>query len=80
MTEVEKLHTISLRIKIPAIVALIEQNNSLSFNEALNFLYTSQLFEDLEDEKTKIWHFSNILLYDLLMQEKLTSKIDYPDV
>jgi hypothetical protein len=80
MTEVEKLHKISLRIKIPAIVALIEQNNSLSFNEALNFLYTSQLFEDLEDEKTKIWHFSNILLYDLLMQEKLTSKIDYPDV
>jgi hypothetical protein len=80
MTEVEKLHKISLRVKIPAIVAMIEKNNGLEFNEALHFLYTSQLFKDLEDEKTKIWHFSNILLYDLLMQEKLTSKIDYPDV
>jgi hypothetical protein len=80
MTEIEKLHKISLRTKIPAIVALIEENNLLDFNQALHFLYTSQLFKDLEDEKTKIWHFSNILLYDLLMQEKLTSQIDYPDV
>ncbi|MDR0811792.1 MAG: hypothetical protein LBN23_05945 [Paludibacter sp.] len=80
MTEVDKLHKISLRTKIPAIAAMIEKNNALNFNEALKFLYTSQLFKDLEDEKTKIWHFSNVLLYDLLMQEKLTSKIDYPDV
>ncbi|MDR0874349.1 MAG: hypothetical protein LBN27_12960 [Prevotellaceae bacterium] len=80
MTEAEKLHRISLRTKIPAVAAMIEKNNALDFNGALKFLYTSQLFKDLEDEKTKIWHFSNVLLYDLLMQEKLTSKIDYPDV
>jgi hypothetical protein len=80
MTEVEKLHKISLRTKIPAVVSLIEENNALDFREALIFFYTSQLFKDLDDEKTKIWHFSAILLYDLLMQEKLNSKIDYPDV
>jgi len=80
MTETEKLHKISLRTKIPAIVALIEENNAMDFNQALKLLYTSQLFKDMEDEKTKIWHFSNVLLYDLLMQEKCGNKIDYPDV
>jgi hypothetical protein len=80
MTDVEKLHKISLRTKIPAIAELIAQNSSLDFNGALHCLYTSQLFKDLDDEKTKIWHFSSVLLYDLLMQEKLTAKIDYPDV
>ncbi|GHT88707.1 hypothetical protein FACS189474_4430 [Bacteroidia bacterium] len=80
MNEAEKLHKISLQTKIPAIATLIEENNSLDFNAALNLLYTSQLFKDLEDEQTKIWHFSNVLLYDLLMQEKRENKIDYPDV
>ncbi|MDR0790404.1 MAG: hypothetical protein LBO06_06380 [Bacteroidales bacterium] len=80
MNEVEKLHKISLRTKIPTIARMIEKNNHLSFNQALIYLYSSQLFNDLEDEKTKIWHFSNVLLYDLLMQEKLNNKIDYPDV
>ncbi|MDR0547497.1 MAG: hypothetical protein LBG77_07960 [Dysgonamonadaceae bacterium] len=80
MIAVEKLHKISLRTKIPAIVALIEENNALDFNQALNFLYTSQLFKDLDDEQTKLWHFSNVLLYDLLMREKRGNPIDYPDV
>ncbi|GHV64127.1 hypothetical protein FACS1894199_01640 [Bacteroidia bacterium] len=80
MSEVEKLHKISLRTKIPAIVAMIEEYNSLGFNAALSLLYTSQIFKDLEDEKTKIWHFSNVLLYDLLMREKQENRIDYPDV
>jgi hypothetical protein len=80
MTNSEKLHKISLRIKIPALVAMIEKENGLDFHSALDYLYGSQLFKDLDDEPTKIWHFSNILLYDLLMQEKTGNKIDYPDV
>jgi hypothetical protein len=59
---------------------MIEKNNGRDFRQSVKLLYNSQLFEDLDDEKTKIWHFSDILLYDLLQQELTTGKIEYPDV
>ncbi|HRP68200.1 MAG TPA: hypothetical protein PLY93_01560 [Turneriella sp.] len=59
---------------------MIEQEMQVSFETALRELYNSRLFQDLADEPTKIWHFSDYLLLDLFKQEKLTGKIDYPNV
>jgi len=72
-------YSTTMRIKVKGLLKLLMQETNLGFKEALGFIYNSQLFSDLEDEKTKIWHYSEILLFDLLMQEKKTGKVVYPD-
>jgi hypothetical protein len=80
MTDIKALHETSLRVKIPRLLKIMEEESSLDFRTALHELYNSQLFADLQDEPTKIWHFSEYLLYDLWRQEKTTGVIVYPDV
>lgn len=43
-------------------------------------LYSSKLFATLEQEDTKVWHYSTPMLYDLLKQEISTGDIHFPDV
>jgi hypothetical protein len=63
----------------PGILNLIIENRNLSLNDAADLLYHSQLYKDLEDEKTKVWRLSYPLLYDLLEEELTTGKITYPE-
>ncbi|MDR1739690.1 MAG: hypothetical protein LBR45_02920 [Bacteroidales bacterium] len=80
MNKERQIFAMTLFNKIPHLVSLIEKNFSLDFRQAMRLLYNSTLFSDLENEKTKVWHFSEILLLDLLEQEINTGKINYPDV
>jgi len=73
-------HSATMRIKITGLVKLLEQRDNLDFHNSLNFIYNSQVFSDLDDEETKIWHYSTETLYDLMQQEKTSGKADYPDV
>ncbi|MCL2844957.1 MAG: hypothetical protein FWE23_05855 [Chitinivibrionia bacterium] len=73
-------YSIIMYTKLNGLVKLFMRETGLKFREALAFIYNSQVFATLEDESTKIWHYSEILLFDLLMQEKATGKVDYPDV
>jgi hypothetical protein len=38
------------------------------------------VWQNCLSKETKIWHYSNETLYDLLKQEKTSGKADYPDV
>ena len=73
-------YSITMRIKVSGLVRYLMQEAKLNFRDSLKLIYNSQLFADLEDEKTKIWHYSEILLFDLLMQEKTKGKAEYPNV
>jgi hypothetical protein len=63
----------------PGIVDLLMKNRGLSLEEASDILYNSQLYEVLEDEKTKVWRLGYPLLYDMLEEELATGKITYPE-
>jgi len=73
-------HSATMRIKVTGLVKLLEQRDNLDFHDSLNFIYNSQVFSDLDDEETKIWHYSTETLYDLMQQAKTSYKVDYPDV
>jgi hypothetical protein len=52
---------------------------NLSDEDALNLLYSSKLYEKLEHEETKVWHLSVPTLYDLLIEERESGKIIFPE-
>ncbi|MDR2546670.1 MAG: hypothetical protein LBC96_04050 [Lachnospiraceae bacterium] len=63
----------------PGILNLLMENRKLSLDEAADLLYRSQLYEALEDEKTKVWRLSYPMLYDMLEEELTTGKITFPE-
>ena len=56
--------------KIKDIINVIIENKQKTFLEAIDYLYTSKLYEYLSNEETKFWHFSYHKLFDLLEEEK----------
>ena len=63
----------------PGIIKLLMENRGLTLEEASALLYNSQLYEALEDEKTKVWRLGYPLLYDLLEEELTTGTITFPE-
>ena len=62
------------------LVGFIAQKQGISSREAIEKLYSSKLYEALEDESTKVWRYSTQMLYSLLEQEESTGSIRFPDV
>ena len=62
------------------LIKLIADKENISHDEAILRLYSSKLYELLEDEETKVWHYSSEMLYALLKQEEETGTIVFPDV
>lgn len=62
------------------LVTMISSVRNISEIEAISVLYTSGLYDALEQEETKVWQYSTPMLYSLLEQEWTTGTIIYPDV
>ncbi len=62
------------------LVGIIAEKRNISEEDAIKLLYSSKLYEDLEREETKVWHYSKLMLYSLLEQEWSIGTIQYPDV
>jgi len=62
------------------LIYMICNKKKIAEQEAIFKLYTSQLYAALEQENTKLWHYSTEMLYSLLEQEEQTGAIRYPDV
>lgn len=62
------------------LIYMIGSKKSVTEEEAILKLYTSKLYAALEQEDTKLWHYSTEMLYSLLEQEEQTGSIRYPDV
>ena len=60
------------------IVESIAQILNISKRKALDVFYSSAFYRLYEYENTKLWHFSNVTLTDLLFQEVTTGSIDFP--
>jgi hypothetical protein len=68
-----------LPFKIQDLVSLIIEIKNINFEEAVQFLYESKLYEALSDEQTKLWHLSSEKLLDMLLIEETTGKLIFPD-
>lgn len=57
-----------LIIKLQDFLSLIIEKNS-DFNASLKKLYSSNVYELLKNEETKMWQMSNYYLFDMLENE-----------
>lgn len=71
--------SVVLSMIVPKIIELILDNSSLSEQEAAEKFYSSRVYALLEDEETKLWHFSPITLYNMYDEEQKTGKITFPE-
>ena len=62
------------------LVSMITAKQNISNEEAIQKLYSSKLYEYLEDEESKVWHYSTHMLYSLFEQEEKNGTIEFPDV
>lgn len=63
-----------------ALVAKIAEKQNISDAEALEKLYSSNLYSLLEQEDTKVWQYSTDMLYSLYEQELMSGELNFPDV
>jgi hypothetical protein len=67
-----------LQLNNPLIIREIVKTQNVNEKKAIEMFYRSGLFEKYTDESTKLWHFSPVVMADLLKQELETGEIDYP--
>lgn len=68
-----------LPIIVAAVTDKIATEYQLSENTAIEKLYSTQLYSYLEDEKTKVWHYSADKIFDLYKKEVETGKLEFPE-
>ena len=74
----EKLSALLTLIN-PSIIQLIMESKNLSNIEATKLFYNSELYAMMENEASKLWHLSPLLLYELFEEEQKTGNINYPE-
>jgi hypothetical protein len=75
----QKQFEVLLMVITPQVIQYIMQNKNLPLDKAATIFYNSQLYKTLEIEESKVWHFSSLLLYELLDEELTTGTIDWPE-
>ena len=68
-----------VELKIRDIVALVINLNKLAFDDAILYVYESELYHLLTMEATKLWHLSAVKLYEMLTEEKESKQLKLPD-
>lgn len=72
---------VAIMPKISAdLVDYIAMQQKIGEEEALQQLYASVLYSELEKEDTKLWHYSTPMLYQLFIQGERMGRLEYPDV
>ncbi len=72
-------YTFIIPYKVIDLVSLITELKKLVFLDAINYLYSSQLYNYLSDETTKLWHLSTHKLFSMLEEEKINNQFEFPD-
>ena len=67
-----------LPLKVEGIIEQLIEERKMLLPDALEYLYSSQLYALLEIEETKMWYYSPQMLLYLLENEKNTGKLKLP--
>lgn len=68
-----------LTLLVPQVIDLIVKNYGLDEISATKAFYESKLYSVMEEEDTKVWHFSPLTLFCLFDEEKRTGEITFPE-
>ena len=68
-----------LMLLVPQVIKLIIENYGISEQEATDKFYSSRVYSLLEDEETKMWHYSALTLFNIYDEERKTGKITFPE-
>ncbi len=66
-------------VLVPQVIRLITENYSYDEMTAANEFYRSNLYALLEQEDTKLWHFSPLTLFNMFDEEKKTGSFELPE-
>lgn len=66
-------------VLVPQVIRLITENYSYDERTATNEFYGSDLYALLEQEDTKLWHFSPLTLFNMFDEEKKTGNFEIPE-
>ncbi len=66
-------------VLVPQVIRLITENYAYDEMTAANEFYSSNLYALLEQEETKIWHFSPLTLFNMFDEEKKTGSFTFPE-
>ncbi|MDR0469885.1 MAG: hypothetical protein LBH09_07930 [Peptococcaceae bacterium] len=75
----DKRFSSQLFLIAPQIIGLISERYHINEEQATEMFYTSELYSQLEDELTKLWHLSPLALFEMFCEEHETGKITYPE-
>lgn len=64
---------------VPEIVYLITENYPYDEVKATQEFYRTQVYALLEQEYTKLWHFSPLTLFNMFDEEKKTGSFTVPE-
>lgn len=64
---------------VPQVVSLICEHYHVDELQATKDFYGSKVYSLLEDEETKIWHFSPLTLFNMYDEEKRTGTFEFPE-
>ena len=68
-----------LPLIVSALLQEIVDRKDISQDEAFSQLYSSQLYAFLDNEKTKVWHYSTEKLFHLFEEEMNTGNMELPE-
>lgn len=68
-----------LKLLIPQVIYLIVEKNGLDEVAASRNFYNSKVYELLEKETTKLWHFSPLTLFNMYDEESKTGALKFPE-
>ena len=62
------------------LVGMIMSRKNMAFDDAVFYLYSSDLYMKLLDDDAKMWYMSTVALYDILEEEKrLKRRVKLPE-
>ena len=64
---------------VPKVIELIVQRTKLDEVTATRLFYESKVYSLLEQEDTKLWHFSPMTLFSMYEDERKTGNITFPE-
>lgn len=65
-----QLHLSIIPFLMKDLVGMVMKGKSLPLEDALHYIMSSRLYENLMNESTKTWYLSSSALYDMLKEEK----------
>lgn len=66
-------------VLVEQVVHLIAENYEYDELVASNAFYNSKVYALLEQEETKLWHFSPLTLFNLFVEEQKTGSFELPE-